>query len=75
MPKPLERAADLVDAAQQIDHLADAVRTVEGLRARARTALARAAKVGRVRRAFWTWQAHRLAEKADTLARTRGLTP
>lgn len=73
MPIDLDRAAELADAAQKIDGLVDAARTVASLRARARKALARAAKVGPVRRFFWTWHATRLAEKADRLAVARGL--
>ncbi len=73
MPQPLERVTQAITAAQKIDALADAARTVTGLRARARTALARAAKVGPVRRAFWVWRANILSEKADRLAVARGL--
>ena len=69
MPIDLDRAAKLADAAQKIDGLVDAARTVASLRARTRKVLARAAKVGPVRRFCWT----RLAEKADRLAVARGL--
>lgn len=69
MPIDLDRAAELVDAAQKIDGLVDAARTVASLRARTRKVLARAAKVGPVRRFCWT----RLAEKANHLTITHEL--
>lgn len=74
MSKPLDRVAQAITSAQKIDALADAARTVAGLRTRARAARARAAKVGPVRRAFWVWRANILAEKADRLAAARGLS-
>jgi hypothetical protein len=75
-PKPLDRVAELAHAAQTIDHLADAVRTVAGLRSRARAARAKATanRHNPVRRIFWTWRANLLTERADRLAVERGVT-
>lgn len=72
---PLDRAAEVARQAKAIDGLADALRTVAGLRDRAADARARAAKAGPVGRAFWTWRANVLTERADRLEVKRRAQP
>lgn len=83
MPAPVDRlarhAADALSAAdtatrlaRQADELLNGGRTVDGLRQRAEDARRKAAKSRtRFGRAYWSWRARRLDEKADRLARSR----
>lgn len=67
-PLPLDRAATAIHTIAAIDALADELRSIEGLRSRAATARKRATTARtKLGRAFWSWRAALLSERADAL--------